>query len=268
MNSKFETFKPTDNLISKYIDYYYLDLKPDNKVNTFTCFPHFNNSISIYKSHVRNEAKNEAVFDENAAPMQLFTPIREEILQVKQIGFVHRIVIVFNPLGINHFLNCQHFKNGINDVKVFTDQEMQSFFATTNPMEISRLLDDALVKRLNDFENVKLEKVIQLMLDAETQLPIEHLASAINISSRHLNRLFNKEIGISAKRFQEIVVFRKALSHKIFENPSQKLTTLAHEFNYSDHSHLIKSFKKLTRNTPKDFFEKGKVYGKQDIFWH
>lgn len=86
-------------MIKKYIDYYYLDLKSNNEINEFQCSPHFNNTISIYKSHIQSE-EGEIVFEENAEALQIFTPIRQKFLNVKQIGKVYRIVIVFHPLGI------------------------------------------------------------------------------------------------------------------------------------------------------------------------
>lgn len=73
MNTTFETFKPKSSLIKPYVDYYYLDIKPDNKTSEFQCFPHFNNTISLYRSHIQKE-KGHVVFDENAAALQILLP--------------------------------------------------------------------------------------------------------------------------------------------------------------------------------------------------
>ena len=102
MKETFDTFKPKNLTIKEYVDYYYLDIKPNNVINEFQCFPHFNNTISLYKSHIR--LKNGKIkFKETAKPFQIFTPIREKVLNVKQSGKVYRIVIVFHPLGIQQF---------------------------------------------------------------------------------------------------------------------------------------------------------------------
>ncbi|WP_313366114.1 hypothetical protein, partial [Sphingobacterium multivorum] len=53
MKELFQTFKPKNPIVKKYVDYYYLDIKPNNVINKFLCFPHFNNTISIYRYHVR-----------------------------------------------------------------------------------------------------------------------------------------------------------------------------------------------------------------------
>lgn len=47
----FTTFKPTNEVLKKYIDYYYVDIKHDNTLTVYDCFPHYNNTISVYKSH-------------------------------------------------------------------------------------------------------------------------------------------------------------------------------------------------------------------------
>ena len=42
----FRSFRPADATLARYVDYYYLDCKPDNEVTTFDFFPHYNNTPS------------------------------------------------------------------------------------------------------------------------------------------------------------------------------------------------------------------------------
>jgi AraC-like DNA-binding protein len=90
----------------------------------------------------------------------------------------------------------------------------------------------------------------------------------LNVSRRHLNRIFKAHFGVSVKRFNEIVVFRKTLEQKLSEHPEDSFTTLAHTFNYYDQSHLNKVFKNFTSNSPKLFFKNGTLLGNEDTFWH
>jgi len=83
MKEIFETFKPQHLLIKKYVDYYYLDIKPDNSINEFQCFPHFNNTISFYRSHIRSQ-NGEIIFSNTDLALQIFTPIRQIVLNVVQ----------------------------------------------------------------------------------------------------------------------------------------------------------------------------------------
>ena len=82
MENIFQTFKPKHSLVKKYVDYYYLDIKENNSITEYECFPHFNNTISIYKSNIYDNEEG-IIFDENVEPLQIFVPVREKTLNVK-----------------------------------------------------------------------------------------------------------------------------------------------------------------------------------------
>jgi len=265
MQEIFETFKPKNSTVKKFISYYYLDIKENNKVNTFTSFPHYNNSISIYKSHLRSK-KNEMVFNENLKPFQIFTPIRENTLKVTQLGKVHRIVIVFHPLGINHFFTGIDFSSLLYNHNFFSEKELSLLFSTNSIQKSTQYLDAFLEKRLKIFTNEILQKSIVSIFETTQDFSVENLSIKLNISRQHLNRIFKNHMGVSVKVFHKIVKFRKTLNKKLQSNSN--LTEIAYEFDYNDQSHLIKTYKSLTKNTPKSFFSKGTSIGNEDIFWH
>lgn len=267
MQELFETFKPKNSIIKKYVDYYYLDFKPNNTNNEFQCFPHFNNTISIYKSHVRLE-NGEIKFDDNAKPFQIFTPIREKVLNVKQSGNVHRIVIVFYPLGIQQFYENLNFSDYITDFDFFNSNELQEIFSTTESEILTSLLDIFLENRFKKFENPILEKSIQYIFNHCENFSVTQLSDDFGISRQHLNRIFQSHLGVSVKKIHEIVVFRQTVNKKLFENSDSNFTELAYEFNFNDQSHFNKTYKSLTEYSPKSFFDKGTILGKEDTFWH
>lgn len=267
MNETFETFKPDNPLLKKYVDYYYLDVKPDNTINEFECFPHFNNTISLYKSHIRLE-NGEIVFKETAEALQIFTPIREKVLHVKQSGAIYRIVIVFLPLGIQQFYKGLDFADYITVFDFFNQTELKAIFSTSDTTLLTGLLDGFLEKRFRHFDNPALETAIQYIFSHYKSFSVGSLAAAIGISRQHLNRIFQQHLGVSVKKFHEIILFRKTMTKKIFENAEGNLTELAYEFNFNDQSHLNKTYKNLTEKSPKHFFDKGTVLGTQDTFWH
>lgn len=267
MQEIFETFKPKNSFIKKYVDYYYLDIKPNNSTNEFQCFPHFNNTISIYKSHKRLE-NGEIKFDENAKPFQIFTPIREKVLNVKQLGKVHRVVIVFQPLGIQQFYKNLNFADYITDFNFFNSDELQETFSTTETEILTSLVDHFLENRFSKFENPILEKSIHYISNQYEDFSVAKVSDEIGISRQHLNRLFQSHLGVSIKKFHKIVIFRQTINKKLFENSNSNFTELAHEFNFSDQSHFNKTYKTLVENSPKNFFDKGTILGKEDTFWH
>lgn len=267
MKEIFETFKPKNSIIEKYVDYYYLDLKPDNVNNEFQCFPHFNNTISLYTSHTR--LKNDEIqFDKNAEPFQIFTPIREKILSVKQLGKVHRIVIVFHPLGIQQFYENLNFADYITDFEFFDSNELNEIFSTTETKTLTTLLDLFLERRFKKYENTIIERSIEYIFNTCENFSVAEISDGIGISRQHLNRIFQLHLGVSIKKFMKIVLFRQTINRKLFENSNENFTKLAYEFDFNDQSHLSKTYRSLTENSPRSFFAKGSVLGKEDTFWH
>ena len=65
----------------------------------------------------------------------------------------------------------------------------------------------------------------------------------IGISRQHLNRVFKSHLGVSVKKFNEIVLFRHTINKKLFENSDNNFTELAYEFNFNDQSHFNKMYK-------------------------
>lgn len=267
MKDIFETFKPQQLLIKKYVDYYYLDIKPDNSINEFQCFPHFNNTISFYRSHIWSE-NGEIIFSNANSALQIFTPIRQKVLNVTQRGEVHRVVIVFKPWGIQQFYKDLNFANYITNYDFFEHSEIQKIFCTTDTSTLALSLDRLLLRRFNYVENSILERSILYIFNNCENFSVADLSSTIGISRQHLNRNFQSYLGVSVKKFHEIVLFRKTINDKLFENPKRNFTELAYEFNYNDQSHLNKTYKNFTADSPKSFFNKGTVLGNQDIFWH
>lgn len=266
MNNIFKTFRPENPLIAKYIDYYYLDIKPENSFFEFDCYPHFNTTISLYQSHKKLD-DSSVVFETNISPLQIFTPIRDKVLTVKQKGKVYRIVIVFQPLGIQQFFRNLDFSDYLTNFKFFNEQELSPLFMTKNISILTKTLDCMLLERYKKYENVILEKSINYIFNNNEGLLIEDLALKLNVSRRHLNRIFNQHFGVSIKKFQNIVFFRKILNQKLFENPEKSFTALAHEFYYSDQSHLIKTFQNFTSKSPKKIVDGGTHLGNEDTFW-
>ena len=267
MNNVFETFKPKDSLIAKYVDYYYLDIKPEKTITEFECFPHYNTTISLYKSH-RYVKKGEVCFDDKINPLQIFTPVRADNLQVKQIGKVHRIVIVFKPLGVQQFFKNLDFTDFIMNYDFFNSKELSSLFECEDISAIGILLDEYLNNRFLAFTNTKLESSLLLILNSLGTYSVETIAKEVGVSRRHLNRLFTSYFGVSVNKFNKIVLFRNTLEKKLFKTPEQSLTELAYEFNYADQSHLTKVFRTLTLNSPKKFLKQGTHLGNEDTFWH
>lgn len=83
---------------------------------------------------------------------------------------------------------------------------------------------------------------------------LHHLYKEYNLSSRQLEILFARRIGLTPKSFSKVVRVGHLAMDK-FLNPQLNFTRLSYEYGYSDQSHLIKEFKNLIGATPFHFFK-------------
>ena len=83
---------------------------------------------------------------------------------------------------------------------------------------------------------------------------IEDMCEHFNVSSRTLERIFKKEVGLNAKLFTRIIRLRHVrenLSNLEVDN----FSILGQERGFFDQSHFIKEFKYFMFETPKSYFE-------------
>jgi len=271
----FETIRPKDKILKKYISYYYIDIADDEDYfNKYICYPHYNNTISLYKSHrsVFDKGHSSITYDDEALPLQIFTPLREEILRVTQNGPVHKIGIVFNPFGINQFLSQDIKINKITSSPSFQFFENDFLIKLFSDWRIDYsvdMLEEQLLANFNSVENLYVCKAIELLHQPENEFSIDELAETkIGISRKHLNRLFQKYIGTTPQTYRKILKFRQLMDFKLNALKGDNYSTLSHQVNYTDQSHFIKTCKQLTNLTPSQFFKEGEVIGSEDIFWN
>lgn len=263
----FQTFKPENPVIARYVNYYYLDYIPDNRVREFECFPHYNHCISLYKSHTMTGWVT-INHHPDAPPLQVFSPLRDHVLRVKQSGAVHRIVIVFHPLGIKQFYRDRDFSEYFSDYSFFSQDELEPLFSTWETGPLSSILDAYLLQRYQEFRAPLVSSVLESIMDRPEEFSMVSLSSILGISRRHISRVFKACLGVPPKKFHEIVLFRKILDQKLYKKPAEKFSALAYDAGLSDQAHMIKVFRKLTGHSPKSFVSKGTYLGQEDTFWH
>lgn len=268
----FKSFKPLNSTLQKYISYYYIDIADDEDFSAeYICYPHYNNTISLYKNHTGTFHPGHTIinFKSSAAPLQIFTPLRESPLKITQKGPVHKIGIVFNPFGINQFLASNISKNesvSSPSFCFFENDFILSLFDKYDLGQVAFALDETLLKLLSPIQNIYIEKSI-LFFEEESDYTINELAAKLGISREHLNRLFKKHIGTSVQKYRSIVRFRQLMNLRSNNHSQDNLTTLSHRLHYADQSHFIKQCKLLTGLIPSRFFKEGTNLGAEDTFW-
>jgi AraC-like DNA-binding protein len=106
-------------------------------------------------------------------------------------------------------------------------------------------------KQLIDF---KIRQSLQLILDNKGQLSIGKVCEDLKLNERTFERRFVNEVGISPKKFSQIIQFKHTLEQLTVKDYT-KLTDVVYTNGFADQSHFIKVFKAFTGKTPRKFQE-------------
>jgi AraC-like DNA-binding protein len=81
-------------------------------------------------------------------------------------------------------------------------------------------------------------------------LTINELLKKLPVTERQLERKYNKYIGVTPKKFSDIIKFQHFLKLLQHHRPNEKMTHAVYDGGYYDQSHLNNYFKKTTGLTP------------------
>ncbi|WP_145333384.1 helix-turn-helix domain-containing protein [Paenibacillus xylanexedens] len=94
-----------------------------------------------------------------------------------------------------------------------------------------------------------LRNVLYRIFKESGRLSIQELAQGEAVSERQLHRKMTEQVGISPKRFSEIVRFHEVL-HGIRKGRAADGAELAQTYGFYDQAHLIRQFRKFYGDTP------------------
>lgn len=164
----------------------------------------------------------------------------------------YRIGLRFNPMAIDLFFKeniTSLFDNAQSiDLKdIGLNSELLQEHWNNKPILIE-LIESAIRKRM--MQTNKIDRAINLMEFAQNNfctLQIKDLANNAGISPKQVSRIFQRRLGVSAKKY---------LSFKRFY---LSIMTLSKEgfgqYGFYDQSHFIKEFKNITGMTPLHLFD-------------
>lgn len=175
-------------------------------------------------------------------------------------GDTQTILVVFEPFGAFALLGCP--MNEIADNHVSFDALLPSRLGR----EVSNRLGDARTKRemaeiVQSFFVTLLERARQrphsLVLEAARRIAdgrgrerIENLAGDLGISRRHLERLFQLQIGVGPKEFASLTRFEWVMGQLAHR---RSWATLAYDAGFADQAHFVRHFVARTGVTPEQY---------------
>jgi AraC-like DNA-binding protein len=120
---------------------------------------------------------------------------------------------------------------------------------------------DAQTERLDAFFSERLdldasylgfERILSQLTASEGGATVNDLASSAHLSSRHVDRLFARYLGIAPKTVARVLRFQGAL-RALMRDPGCALAEVAAAAGYFDQAHFIKDFKRMSGGVPRGY---------------
>ncbi len=206
-------------------------------------------------------------------PLSLLTVIRKAPLWVHHTGPLHKVAVVFKPVGLAAFteqpvgLLAPNFVAAVDPFGGALDALQAKVFSVSDPKQLTSLLDDFFLALLNPKPQHLLESLYNAVVDLDAPQPLHLIAEQHNISRRHMHRLFLQHFACSPETYRQIARFRYALHMATKPEEKQTLTQLAYATRHTDQSHWNKQCRKWTGCNPKKLLATGTSLGVQDTFW-
>jgi AraC-like DNA-binding protein len=151
----------------------------------------------------------------------------------------------FKPGGLSVFYSM-HMAEISNQMIEFQDHHFCGIVGT----------DEGFTQRLDKFYRAKFTSATNAASAIEAvnyykgNISVDTLAYKCNVSQRSLERMFEANVGISPKKFINIVRFEQAVNSLQKENPTSRLQDIAFEYGYYDLAHFANDFKKHSGFSP------------------
>lgn len=264
-------------MVAKYIDYYYFHISDDPTFSKkYFFYPNYKHAITVYKgSDVSLNDEGSMVKPNDDQKISSFYSINTHMnVRVELHGIFNKIGIVFNPLGLNHFLKKpigNFFDKAVNRFDCFGDMfvtTLEKVYSETTATEKADLLDDFFAANFTGFDESLVKKAVQEILNSNGSVKVEELSEELNVNRKTLLRLFKKHLSCGVEEYKKLVMFRNALNYSQQMGADATLTDVALYSLYYDQAHYIKHFKSVTQQSPKALLSKLTKLGSQETYWH
>lgn len=273
----FIAIKPGNDLVGRYVDYYYFHTSDDSAFESrFFFYPNYKHAITIYRgSDVSLTTEGSLVLPAAHSNVQSFYSINtDRNFKVSLNGKFIKVGIVFNPLGLNHFIE--------KPLAEVYDREAWSFdyfgeafvmlgntvFDEPDIEKKRNFLDAFFAERYCGFDEPVVKTAMQELLKSNGSVRVEELSDTLQVNRKTLLRLFRKHLCCSVEEYRKLVMFRNALNYAQQAGADASLTDVALYSLYYDQAHYIKHFRQITKQSPRALLSKLASFGGQQTYWY
>lgn len=128
-------------------------------------------------------------------------------------------------------------------------------------------VDSFLKRRMHIFTAIdqRLCAAIEITAKAAGRVSIDSLSRTLNLSRRHLSRMFSDQTGLSPKEFCRIVRVRNALQQIRLLSCRPDWSNLALEYGYFDQAHFINDFRSVVGISPHQYWANETTLGEGSL---
>jgi len=188
-------------------------------------------------------------------PKAFLIGLQQKPLRFRSNGTVKLVATRFFAWGALPFLAVQ--SKAANSVSITLDPEWHSLSNVLEAKVPPQDYDGAITaveefliarSRTKSFALGQIQTAGQMLFHKKGQFKIAKLAEHSNLSTRQLQRQFQKQVGVSPKMLARSIRFEEIRNRLMF-HPDTNLTDLSYEFGYTDQAHFIRDFKEFTGKT-------------------
>jgi AraC-like DNA-binding protein len=175
------------------------------------------------------------------------------------MGETSLMIIVFHPHGLRNILAIPSDELNNRSIKTSellgskSDELYDKLFNSNHIRDKITIVED-FFRKIMATRDLPDQSLITASVNFITQhkglLPVSSLTEFTGYHERKLERTFIQSIGISPKRFSNIIKLHVFLKQLRDRSAQVNLTHLGYEAGYYDQPHLIREFKKYTGLTP------------------
>jgi AraC-like DNA-binding protein len=195
-------------------------------------------------------------------PRRMLVGQMDQHVTIRPDGQIDVVGIRFQPAGAFGFLRFPLSR--LRNQTVAADEVLANFLnvsdllteASDTPQRVSAI-EAFFLAHLSQHTlpgDALLEAAVGSVLRNAGRISVDALAREVRMGSRELERRFHEKVGLGPKRFCRIVRFQDVFRrHGLAEDA---WAAVAVDCGYYDQPHFIKEFKRITGETPPEFFSR------------